>query len=320
MDSRVDKYYGDVDTISTTQTRSSRNARLYRQVYDEHGDLENLPLADNTNEIDMDKLKKLISEMNVKEEESGHTYSYDDLNILEKKKRNIDENKVYDINKLLEKARYENEKLKEPENDMLKTSKNILSKLDNTLDLNLRSDYTDNKDNIESSKDNELDMTREMKYHTKQISTDPLIEQVMPDNDLAMDLFFDLKPIGDTVVTKPVRNTEIEPVKEITKNPFDTNDNKELSKDIFNTNKMKKPDIDNLVDTSDIDVIKNNKIDEDFFTSSYKFSDRDFNDDDEFFEDSNAGNIIKILLLILVILVFAGVIVYFVLNYGLGVK
>ena len=315
MDSRVDKYYNEIDNNTTTQTRSSRNSRLYRQVYDEYGDLENLPIADNTNEIDMDKLKQLINEMNEKEE-TDHNYLFDNLNVLEKKKRNIDDNKVYDINKLLEKARYENEKLKEPENDLLKTSRNILSKLDNSLDYNIKSDYLSEKMDEKDNDDNKLDMTREMKYHTKQISTDPLIEQVMPDNDLAMDLFFDLKPTDDTIVTKPMRDNDKSAV--ISKNIFDTSVNKDLPKDIFSTNKMDKPEIDNINDTSDIDVIKNNKIDEDFFTSSYKFSDKDFTEDDDFYDDGNSGNIIKILLLILAILIFAGVIVYFVFNYGIG--
>ena len=58
-------------------------------------------------------------------------------------------------------------------------------------------------------------------------------------------------------------------------------------------------------------------MDTDFFTRSYQFSKNDFADDD-FYDDDNSHNILKILVLILAILVFIGVICYFVLNFGMG--
>lgn len=305
MESRVDKYYtGDCST-DTIPTRSSRNSRLYRQVYGKYDDLDNLPMDDNTDEIDMDKLKELVSNMEKKKDSVTPPNGYN-LDILEKKRRNIDEQKVYDINKLLEKAKYENNKLKEPENKLVKTSRNILSTLGSTEistdDIKRACEkYEDNKIDIYPNKDidsldNSLSMTREMKYQTRQISTDPLIEQVMPDNDLSLDLFFDLKPTGDTIVTKPIKD-----------------DNTNTS-----ANNIKKES--SVKDDSDIDVIKKDKnIDTDFFTSSYKFSDKDFTDD-ELFESSSSHNVLKVLLLILAILVFAGVIFYFVATYGMGVN
>lgn len=53
----------------------------------------------------------------------------------------------------------------------------------------------------------------------------------------------------------------------------------------------------------------------DFFTSSYEFSDSDFFDDVE----PKKNGILKIILLFLAVVVFAGVIAYFVINYGIGV-
>ena len=308
MDSRANKYYDSSDVM--TQTRSSRNSRLYREVSDRYSDLDNLPLEDNTDEIDMDKLKKMIADMNKKDESLSRPID-EELNILEKKKRNIDENKIYDINKLLDKAKYENDKLKEPDNKLLQTSRNILSKLSGDTDYDIRNDYhkydrsSRLKDLEEDSKNDELELTREMKYHTKKIYNDPLIEQVMPDNDLAMDLFFDLKPTGDTIVTKPIRERDINEYTE------------KKNKDIRNTNTKitKSVDLKNLEDTSDIDIIKKDSTSDDFFTNSYKFSSKDFTDG-----EGRTGSILKILLLILVIIIFIGVIVYFVLTFGLGVK
>ena len=69
-----------------------------------------------------------------------------------------------------------------------------------------------------------------------------------------------------------------------------------------------------------IDIIKKDKtVDTDFFTSSYQFSKKDFSDDeDDFFEEPKSHNFLKIILLILAIIVFAGVIFYFIKNYGIG--
>jgi 16S rRNA G527 N7-methylase RsmG len=54
------------------------------------------------------------------------------LNILEQRKRCIDEQKLYDINKILEKAKYENNKIKEPISATSKKRKNLLSTLEST--------------------------------------------------------------------------------------------------------------------------------------------------------------------------------------------
>ena len=81
----------------------------------------------------------------------------------------------------------------------------------------------------------------------------------------------------------------------------------------------------NTSDTTDIDIIKEpvqikkdvKNVDNDFFTSSYEFSRKDFVDYDDD-ENSKSNNILKIILLVLAIFVFSGVIAYFVLNYGIN--
>ena len=96
MESRAEKYYQEDYNENPPLSRSSRNSKLYRSVYGKYQDLDNLPIEDNTDEIDMDKLKELVSNMNNKENKIQHN-NYN-LNILEQRKRNIDEQKVYDIN------------------------------------------------------------------------------------------------------------------------------------------------------------------------------------------------------------------------------
>lgn len=321
MEGRSSKYYSDnYNSNNFTASRSSRNSRLYKEVYGKYGELDNLPIEDNANEIDIDRLKELVSNNTSKQTTPPAGYH---LDILETKKRNIDEAKVHDINKLLERAKYENNKLKEPEDKIISSRRDILSTLEST-ELSV-SDIRDacrkyeehipvdnfsedkQKDDNDSQKD--LTMTREMKYQTRQISVDPLIEQVIPEDakDLSLDLLSDLKPTENTIVTEPIK--EEDTVKESHVSKSFHKDSKQLEEPFF---KLKE-------DTSDIDVIKKDEnIDTDFFTSSYQFSKRDFSDDEDFFEDTKTHNILKILLLILAILVFTGVIFYFVLNYGIG--
>ena len=49
--------------------RTSKTAKLYSEVYGNYEDLDYFPIADNTNEIDMSKLKEIVeieNKINVK--------------------------------------------------------------------------------------------------------------------------------------------------------------------------------------------------------------------------------------------------------------
>ena len=300
MSSRVEKYVGNSDTYISSCSRVDRNAKLYRQVYGKYEDLDNLPIEDNTDEIDMEKLKELVTRSNNPKE---HSELRDSLNILDTRERKIDENKVYDINKLLEKAKNDNSKLKDSTIRESIVNKSILSTLESR-EISLEEikkaskEYENNVsvDNVE-----ELTMTRELKFkelsdEIEKFNSNPLTSQVMSDNELAYDLFEELKPTGNTIVTKPLKEEQIVEQREMN----------------FHSS-----------DTKDIDVIKSDTSNlEDFFTSSYEFSKKDFaklSDDDDFFEMKKDNNVLKIILLILMIIIFTIAIVYFILNYGLGV-
>ena len=90
MESRTKKTYDKElkldDMVTPTQTRSSRNAKLYKHIYGEYGDLENLPLEENTNEINMEKLRELVKDNHSIKENKNLK---DDLNILEQKLYNL---------------------------------------------------------------------------------------------------------------------------------------------------------------------------------------------------------------------------------------
>lgn len=298
--SRIEKYYSTEKNQTSTSlpTRSSRFSRLYKEVYGKYDNLDNLPIEDNTDEIDMEKLKELVLNNTPKKEQKEYS---ENLNVLEQKRRKIDDQKIYDINKILEKAKYENHKLKEPDSTPIsKVNKKLLSTLEST-EISTeeiqkaKENYEPKQYNIETEE--QLSMTRELKYQnlSKKIEEDPLINQAMPTNDLSLDLFSDLKPTENTITTKPIREN-------------------------INMPTEKKEDI-RSKDTSDIDIIKTkpqNNMDNDFFTSSYEFSKKDFADDD-FYDTKKRSGIFKILLLFLAIMIFIGVIIYFISTYGLGV-
>lgn len=304
MESRAEKYHTEnlaYGANSSGVTRSDRNARLYRQVYGKYNDLDNLPLDDNTDEIDMEKLKELVHSYDKKEEKEIR----ENLNVLEQRKRRIDEQRVYDINKILEKAKYENNKLKGNSTNYSKPDTSRLSLLEST-EISLEDIKQASKEYVqpevetvsESICEEKLSMTRELKYKNLMQNDN---EEVAESNggvdlsakELSLDLFEDLKPTGNTIVTKPIREDGV-PVKQI-ENEFRSSN------------------------TKDIDIIKGQESvqENDFFTSSYQFSKNDFADDD-FFESEKKSGVFKVILLILAIMIFIGVIVYFVGTYGFG--
>lgn len=306
MASRLEKYHAenlDYETASYTSTRSDRNAKLYREVYGKYNDLDNLPLEDNTDEIDMEKLRELVHNYNKKEEKEIK----ENLNVLEQRKRKIDEQRVYDINKILEKAKYENNKLKgTTSSNYSKPDLSRLSLLESS-ELSLKDikqanqEYSQSQSEVVSvpTQEEKLSMTRELKYQNLMQTESKEAELTAPEvnlstKELSLDLFEDLKPTGNTIVTKPIQEDDIE-IKQIEGN--------------FRSS-----------DTRDIDIIKNkeNTQENDFFTSSYHFSKNDFADDD-FYDQKKKGGLFKILLLMLAITVFVGVIVYFIGTYGLGI-
>lgn len=312
MNSRMEKYYNEMPLTR----RTSRNKELYKEVYGNYSSLENLPIADNTNEIDMEQLQEIVKRENVKQmpkEETSHM-------IATKIKEEDDTYKVYDINKILEQAK-SNYRPKEEKKIISPTYKFLSTLESNELPVTevkkaLEEEHTDKE---------ELYMTRELKFKdkslevTKEIDTMKEEQQEKEYDSSPLDLFEDLKPDGNTFISEPVKvekdsifaNSEIDDVEE-----------KPIIKEIPSTNTKEEKNI------KDINVIKeetfknaNNNIDNDFYTSSYKFSKKDFIDDDDNFLDlpKKSHSVIKVILLLIAIFALTTVIYYFISKYGIGV-
>ena len=327
MESRTNKHYltDTADITTTSQTRSSRNAKLYKSIYSEYENLDNLPIEDNTDEIDMEKLRELVLNNSSSKE---NKQLKENLNILEQRKRQIDEQKIYDINKILEKAKYENKKLKTPVKTTSKPKRDLLTTL-GSAELSLdeineaRKQYQEqmNKKKQETIIEEKLSITRELKYKgltedDTQIEESKIIEEtakikaLVDTNSLSLDLFDDLKPTCNTITTKPIIPDEYE----------EKNKQKE------------KPNLEHIEsdihsgDTRDIDIIKESpqtnqkNSSNEFFTNVYTFTSKDFaeDNDDDFFDTPKKSGLFKIFLLILAIIIITGVIFYFIGTYGLG--
>lgn len=312
MNSRMEKYYNEMPLTR----RTSRNKELYKEVYGNYSSLENLPIADNTNEIDMEQLQEIVKRENVKQmpkEETSHM-------IATKIKEEDDTYKVYDINKILEQAK-SNYRPKEEKKIISPTYKFLSTLESNELPV------TEVKKALEEEHPDkeELYMTRELKFKdkrlevTKEIDTMKEEQQEKEYNSSPLDLFEDLKPDGNTFISEPVK---VEKDSIFANSEIDDVEKKPIIKEIPSTNTKEEKNI------KDINVIKeetfknaNNNIDNDFYTSSYKFSKKDFIDDDDNFLDlpKKSHSVIKVILLLIAIFALTTVIYYFISKYGIGV-
>lgn len=192
MESRMEKYH-DVD-IDEFQ-RSKKNADLYKEIYGNYGDFENLPVSENINEIDIENLKSLVGSRTMKRKEiinNQDDFFENEISELPK------EDKIYDINELLEKAKEENAKIKK-EVTINKNIPNYLVSLEsdkNTRDIILKYD---------GDNDDDFPIVKEASFSTSKIDVD---DNGDSSSDLSLDILSDLKPNGDTQVSKPMVEKE----------------------------------------------------------------------------------------------------------------
>ena len=117
MSSRMDKYKNE-QSEDVVPTRSNKNKELYKQIYNAYDEFENLIVPSNAREINPRELKKEITsrqEYRKKKEIDDITNNGNTINnsVIRKEKileEQEQENEIYDINELLNKATSENKK------------------------------------------------------------------------------------------------------------------------------------------------------------------------------------------------------------------
>lgn len=263
MSSRMDKYKNEQNS-EVIPTRSNKNKELYKQIYNAYDEFENLIVPSNAREIKPEELKKVITsrqEYRKKKEIDDITNNGNTINnsVIRKEKileEQEQENEIYDINELLNKATSENKKpeLIEP----------TLANEDYLKKLKLDS----RKTNIEQVKE----MYEDIKEETLEED-----ESLMKTANLSLEILSDLKGDSEkTMVSAPIKDEEL-------------------------------PE-DNTID---------------FYSNTYKFSKKDFEDkdyneereedeDDEREENGNNKFFFKILLIIFGLLLVVLVLVYFI--------
>ena len=184
MESRMEKYYRENPEY---YKRSKRNAGLYKDIDNNINDLENLPIPDNSNEIDINGLKQIISSRDEyrKAKDMGRTIT---RKRVEEEPRE-EKRRVYDINVLLETAKNEVNKNNEVEGKKL-INANFLTDLDDA--------KIPNKDIVEVS---EVSQNKE--------------KETSNTDSLPLDILVDLKGTDNTVVTDPIVKDEVTMIEKI---------------------------------------------------------------------------------------------------------
>lgn len=191
MASRMDKYYEEVDN---KLSRSERNKENYKKMYEdeEYSNIEGVLTTSKKNEIDIEKLKKVLEELEQKEESKNHIVK--DIKVTEPDTSFLDdETKTYDIMDILNKAKEENKNTREKkyyrlDDELVDDLKNPVSKVEKIPlenDLNeikeLLNTITNTMD-LSKLKDSDLslDVLEDLKTETE-LTKDTLIRSVLED-------------------------------------------------------------------------------------------------------------------------------------------
>ena len=201
MESRMDKYEkDDVQELS----RSKRNEKLYKQVYGSYSDLDYLPVSNNVSEIDEKKLKEIVASR-----EQYHKIKKNDVDDVEVEVKNED-NKIYDINELIDKARNSKPKVVKKKDDL--QSYNFLKTLESRELLKSDIEEAIEQDNVK-----------------EEIEKNNVESSDSGSKTLSLDILSDLK--DDTVLTEPITFKTGEIEKENDENDIPIDDDKVNSTD-----------------------------------------------------------------------------------------
>ena len=185
MGSRMDKYKND----SNVPMRSEKNKELYKQIYNAYDEFENLVVPSNVKEIDLNNLKKEITNR----DEYRRVREYNDITnnkvvrkeiVLEEQKK---ENEIYDINELLNKA-VKDKKPIDDENISTMSSDSYLKRL--------RLDNT--RTNLDEVKEIYEDIRKDVSEES---------EGLLKTANLSLEILSDLKGDNDnTVIEAPIKD------------------------------------------------------------------------------------------------------------------
>ena len=296
MRSRMERYQQQ-----ETTRRSSKNQELYQNI-GRNTKYTNFTDVTNANAFDLGTAKK-----NYRTREGYHQMKeYNDFMPEPKVKKELDdfnylyqdhENKIYDINSVLEEAKKNRVKKDELEakRKLKNTNYNILASL--------------NPEELEKYRKEKVERTRpdeeELRDLIDTITSKTLAGEI--DQATSVDLLSDLMATNMMDrVEKPVPDKKEEPEEEIEEEEIE--EKLSLSKEILDKEQLEK--VQELKNKEKKDSIMDGS-DTDFYTRSMDLSDKDFEMDDEF-KEKKMPLAVKIILIILIIavIVVAGYFIY----------
>ena len=303
MKSRMDRYRNSDSTNKEEYSRSSRNQELYKNI----GSNQKYTNFTDVSKIDAYSLND--AKKNYRTREGYKTIKeYTTVDKRPKAQKDLDEfnylyqdheNRVYDINSVLEHAK-ENRKNRdelEEKRKLKNTNYNILASLNKEELEKYR------KDKVERNKPDEDDLRNLIDTITSKTLAGEISKET------GVDLLSDLMAtnIMDKVDPKDYESDDNEK-EDISKEISEEKEDKiELSREILDKESMKKleEEKNKLSDPTD-DLMKD--LDKSFYTKSMDLSDKDFDFGDEYENDKKIPIIVKVLLiLILIAIVLVGV-------------
>lgn len=223
----MEKYY---KKEAQGNSRTKRNTRLYNSIYSygKYSNIEGIASIDNTNEIDITKVKEMLETREKYQAERRYRrLTNEDKPVQElpkvQKRYKEDEERTYDIMDVLTKAR-EKKEPDDKERVLSKTSYDVLKNIDLKRNLNKKDYYDDELDDM-----------------IQTISNTSMLNK-LDDADLAADMFSDLKGNNEDTQVGNLNN-----IKDLIEenNKFVKDDKKEQTMDnsFFTSNlKLKKKD------------------------------------------------------------------------------
>ncbi len=209
MTSRMDRYNNQNNNLS----RSKKNKELYEELYS-NTNYSNMVVIDDSNEIDIAKIKEIIDRE--KKEKKIPKEAKVSNNIYESIPEVKDDypKKLYDIN------------------EVLKEAKNKRDILEEANEKRKREHYS-----LKSNEELEEELAKTRKVYENLVKEEKELLNIMntltnvSSTDMALDMFEDLKPSENTIVTKPIDRTKTEVnIKKIEDN---NEDSTEYSTDTF---------------------------------------------------------------------------------------
>ena len=297
MRSRMDRYN---QRDRSEYRRSEKNQELYRNI-GTNTKYTNFTDVTNANAFDLNRAQKnyrtregyqqmkenegFVNEPKEKKELDDFNYLYQDH-----------ENRVYDINSVLEEAKKNRQKKDELEakRKLKNTNYNILASL--------------NPEELEKYRKEKVERTRpdeeELRDLIDTITTKTLAGEI--DQQTSVNLLSDL--MATNMMDRVAGSDELPEQEETEEEIEDTETELSLSKEILDKDQIEK--VNKLKDKEKKDSIMDNS-DTDFYTRSMDLSDKDFDFDDEFTEKKlPIGVKILLILLLLAVLAVAGYFIY----------